>query len=62
LALGGRHNYEIHNNQINDGVGCGGMHQGGDADGRNAWGWLSLVGTAIELNDEKMERRADHWP
>jgi hypothetical protein len=24
LALGGRHNYYIHNNQINDGVGGGG--------------------------------------
>ena len=29
------------------------MHWGGDADGQNEWGWLSLVGAAVELNDEK---------
>jgi len=33
------------------------VHWGGDADGQNEWGWLSLVGAAVELNDEKNRER-----
>ncbi len=33
------------------------MHWGGDAVGQNAWGWLSLVGVAVELNDKKNRER-----
>ena len=53
LALGGRHDYYIHNNQINDGVGGGGRIREEMRTGGTRGGWRSLVGAAFELNDEK---------
>ncbi len=48
---------------MNDSYGGGGCRVGEEMrTGRTRGGWLSLVGAAVELNDEKIERQADNWP
>jgi hypothetical protein len=45
---------------MNDSVGGGGCVREEMRTGGMRGGWLSLVSAAVELNNEKIERRADH--
>jgi hypothetical protein len=62
IDLDGRRLLFEHNNQIKAGVGSGGCIREEMRTGGTRGGWLSLLSAAVKLNDEKKERRADHWP